>query len=198
MIVVRSPYAHARIRSVNLDAARAAEGVVAAFTGADLQDDWKAPMPCAWPVTEDMSQSAALPARCGRGVLPGRRGRGRDRGEPGARARTQPSWSRSTTSRSRGGRRLGGRSQDGAPLAHEGLGTNESYVWKLATEGVDEAFAGADVVVKRRYYQPRLIPNAIEPRAVLARPEPNGDMTMWSATQIPHILTALGVGRCSG
>ena len=36
MAVVRSPYPHARIASVNLDAARAAEGVVAAFSGADL------------------------------------------------------------------------------------------------------------------------------------------------------------------
>ncbi len=39
---------------MNLDAARAAEGVVAAFAAGDLQDEWKAPMPCAWPVTEDM------------------------------------------------------------------------------------------------------------------------------------------------
>src|SRR3970040_1862224 len=54
MAVVRSPYAHARIKSVNLDAARAAEGVVAAFSGADLADDWKGSLPCAWPVTEDI------------------------------------------------------------------------------------------------------------------------------------------------
>jgi len=35
LVVVRSPYAHARIRSVDLEAARAAKGVVAAFSGAD-------------------------------------------------------------------------------------------------------------------------------------------------------------------
>ena len=54
MAVVRSPYAHARIRGVSLDAARSADGVVAAFSGADLADDWKGSLPCAWPVTEDI------------------------------------------------------------------------------------------------------------------------------------------------
>ena len=54
MAVVRSPYAHARIRSVNVDAAVARPGVVAAFSGADLRSEWAGPMPCAWPVTEDM------------------------------------------------------------------------------------------------------------------------------------------------
>ncbi len=61
LVVVRSPYAHARIRSVDLDAARAAEGVVAAFSGADLRDDWKAPMPCAWPVTPEMKNPEHFP-----------------------------------------------------------------------------------------------------------------------------------------
>jgi carbon-monoxide dehydrogenase large subunit len=67
MAVVRSPYAHARITSIDTAAAKAAEGVVAVFTGADLRDDWKAAMPCAWPVTEDMkspSTSRSPSARC--------------------------------------------------------------------------------------------------------------------------------------
>jgi carbon-monoxide dehydrogenase large subunit len=79
----------------------------------------------------------------------------------------------------------------GSPLVHDELGTNVSYVWKLETDAFDAALTGADVVVKRRYYQPPLIPNAIEPRAVVARPEPGGDVTLWSATQIPHILRVL-------
>ena len=61
MAVVRSPYAHARITSIDTAAAEAAEGVVAVFTGADLRDDWKAPMPCAWPVTEDMKSPEHFP-----------------------------------------------------------------------------------------------------------------------------------------
>ncbi len=61
MAVVRSPYAHARITSIDTAAAKAAEGVVAVFTGADLRDDWKAAMPCAWPVTEDMKSPEHYP-----------------------------------------------------------------------------------------------------------------------------------------
>ena len=52
--LVRSPYAHARIVSVDVSAARESEGVVAAFSGADLAAEWQGSLPCAWPVTEDM------------------------------------------------------------------------------------------------------------------------------------------------
>jgi len=81
---------------------------------------------------------------------------------------------------------------EGAPLVHDELGTNVSYVWKLETGAVDDAFAGAAATVKERYYHPRLIPNAIEPRSVVVSPNPaTGDVTMWTATQIPHILRLL-------
>jgi carbon-monoxide dehydrogenase large subunit len=59
--IVRSPYAHARINSVDLSAALAQPGVVAAFSGADLRSEWAGPMPCAWPVTEDMRNPEHLP-----------------------------------------------------------------------------------------------------------------------------------------
>ncbi len=61
MAVVRSPYAHARIASVDLAAAREAEGVVAAFSGADLADQWAGGLPCAWPVTEDIKLATHWP-----------------------------------------------------------------------------------------------------------------------------------------
>src|SRR5580693_6663347 len=50
---VRSPYAHARIASVDLTAARAAPGVFAAYSGADFAAE-QGSLPCAWPVTEDI------------------------------------------------------------------------------------------------------------------------------------------------
>src|SRR5919201_6310387 len=53
--VIRSPYAHARITSVDLSRAREQEGVVAAFSGADLQEEWAAGLPMAWPVTPDIN-----------------------------------------------------------------------------------------------------------------------------------------------
>ena len=66
MAVVRSPYAHAKISSIDTAAAKAAEGVVAVFTGAELRDDWAAAMPCAWPVTEDMKSPEHFPLAASR------------------------------------------------------------------------------------------------------------------------------------
>src|SRR3712207_6729433 len=79
--------------------------------------------------------------------------------------------------------------QEGATLVHEDLGTNESFTWTLGTGDIDDAFNRADVVVKELYLQQRLIPNAIETRGVVANPDPiTGGYTVYSATQIPHIL----------
>jgi carbon-monoxide dehydrogenase large subunit len=54
MVVVRSPFAHARIGEINLKPALDAPGVVAAFTGDDLRPQWGAPLPMMWPVTDDV------------------------------------------------------------------------------------------------------------------------------------------------
>ncbi len=50
--LVRSPYAHARITSVNVEPALAHAGVVAAWSGADLADEWHGSLPCAWIPTD--------------------------------------------------------------------------------------------------------------------------------------------------
>jgi carbon-monoxide dehydrogenase large subunit len=187
MAVVRSPYAHARIKRVNLDAARAAEGVVAAFSGADLAGDWKGSLPCAWPVTEDIKMPphyplAAQEARFqGDGVavvIAESRALATDAAEL-VEVEYEPLAAVADVEKAL---------EEGASLVHADLGTNECYVWKLETGDVQGAIDAADVVVTRRYYQPRLIPNAIEPRGVLAQSDPSGEITLWSATQIPHIL----------
>ena len=61
LAVLRSPYAHARILSVDTSAAASAAGVVAVYSGADLADTWGAPMPSAWAVTPDMKNPAHYP-----------------------------------------------------------------------------------------------------------------------------------------
>jgi len=87
--------------------------------------------------------------------------------------------------------------EDGAPLVHEALGTNRAYDWTLATGDVDAAFAQADVVVRGRYLQQRLIGNAIEPRGVVALPDPvNGGVTLYTSTQVPHIAKAVLSAVC--
>src|SRR5262249_22937743 len=73
-------------------------------------------------------------------------------------------------------------------VGKEELGTNRWYTWKLSAGEVGEEFAHAAVTVKGQYRQQRLIPNAIEPRGVIVQPFPaTGELTMWSATQVPHI-----------
>ena len=186
MAVVRSPYPHARITSVNLDAAKAAEGVVGAFSGADLADDWAGGLPCAWPVTEDIKMPPHFPIA---------KDEARYQGDPVAVvvAETRALAKDAAELVEVDYEPLGAIAdvvkalEDGAPLVHEELGTNECYVWKLETDGVQAAIDAADVVVTRRYVQPRLIPSAIEPRGVLAQVDPTGDVTLWSATQTPHI-----------
>ena len=79
-------------------------------------------------------------------------------------------------------------------VIHEDLGTNASYTWELTpdAEAVEAAFSAADHVVSGRYIQQRLIPAAMEPRGVVAVPAPfGGDITIYSATQIPHILKVM-------
>jgi aerobic carbon-monoxide dehydrogenase large subunit len=187
MAVVRSPYAHARIRGVSLDAARGAEGVVAVFSGADLAEDWQGSLPCAWPVTEDIKMPTHHPLAIdearyqGDGVavvIAESRAQAKDAAEL-FEVDYEPLDAVAGVERALA---------DGAPLVHSDFGTNECYVWALATDGFDDALAGAEVTVTRRYYQPRLIPNAIEPRGALAQVGPTGELTLWSATQVPHIL----------
>ena len=187
MAIVRSPYPRARINGVSLDAALGAEGVVAAFSGADLAEDWKGSLPCAWPVTEDIKMPPHYPLAVGEArfqgdgvavVIAESRALAKDAAEL-VEVDYEPLGSVADVEKAL---------EDGAPLVHEELGTNECYVWKLETDDVEAAIDAADVVVTRRYVQPRLIPNAIEPRGVLAQVGPTDEVTLWSATQVPHIL----------
>ena len=72
-----------------------------------------------------------------------------------------------------------------SPKVHEA--GNKSYEWVFANGDVDGAFSDAPVVVERTFRQQRLIPCAMEPRAVVAQ-WIGDEVTLWSATQIPHVL----------
>ena len=61
MAVVRSPYAHARIESVDVTPALAHRGVIAAFSGEELAGEWQASLPCAWLPTEDTKAPPHFP-----------------------------------------------------------------------------------------------------------------------------------------
>src|SRR5205085_5454861 len=80
-----------------------------------------------------------------------------------------------------------------AHLCHGHLDADESFRFVFESGAVgtgqdtDEEFANAEVVVSRRFVQQRLIPAFMEPRATVVQPQ-GDNFTMWSSTQVPHIL----------
>jgi aerobic carbon-monoxide dehydrogenase large subunit len=230
-VFMRSPYAHAKITSIDVSAAREQPGVVAVFTGEDLLDEYeKHPRENPAAVTgydlslHDRRQGHTI---TGETEEPG----GQDTDEPRSfvswivhdelkiphhdpLAHDEVNFAGEPVAVVVASDRY--KAQDaiefievdyepmevvtdieeamteGSPLAHEGFGTNEAYTWDLTTGDIDEAFSKADVTVKGHYLQPRLIPNAIETRGVVASPDPvSGGFTVYTSTQVPHITKAV-------
>jgi carbon-monoxide dehydrogenase large subunit len=194
MAVLRSPYAHASIVSIDASAATAMPGVRAVYTGADLGDLWAAPMPCAWPVTEDMLNPPHHPIATdavnfvGDGVAV-------VLADSDAIAHDAIEVIDVTFDPLEAVTDLEDALSDRV-LVHPELGTNSSYTWNLLVEETDgavqQAFDRAAYTVRERYVQQRLIPMAMEPRAVVAVPQPfGGDITLYTSTQIPHVLKVM-------
>ena len=188
MALVRSPYPHARIVGVDVAAAAGAPGVVAAYSGHDLAEEWGGSLPCAWPVTEDIEMPPHWPLAQDKAryegdavavVVADSRAAALDAAEL-IKVEWEPLPAVIDVAHAL---------DEGAPLVHDNLPSNKCYVWPLEGGDVAKAFADAEVTVSERYRQQRLIPSAIEPRGVLAQPVPaTGELTLWSATQVPHVL----------
>lgn len=201
--VVRSTEAHAAIAAIDPSAALAIDGVQEVLTGADLAPLWGgAALPCAWPVTPDMHNPPHLPVAVDEAkyagdavavVLADSRYAAAD-GAAAVVVDYEPLPAAID---------LAAAAQPDSPLVHESLGTNASYTWELTPDpdAVEKAFAEAAHVIEERFVQQRLIPAAMEPRGVAAVPSPaGGELTLYSATQIPHILkvmtaVTLGIGE---
>ncbi|MGI5323460.1 xanthine dehydrogenase family protein molybdopterin-binding subunit [Actinomadura nitritigenes] len=194
---LRSPHAHARITGVDVGQAGSRPGVVAAFSGADFADEQGA-LPCAWVVTEDMRHPDHPPMAVDEV---------RYVGEPVACVVARDRYAAFDALEEidvdyeplPAVVDMEAAVADGADLVHEGLGTNTSYTWVFENGDLDAAMRDAPVVLERRYVQQRLIPTAMEPRSVLCVPE-GDEFTLYSATQIPHILrlmlaTVTGIGE---
>ena len=194
MGMVRSIHAHAKILSVDTSEALTMPGVHSVLTGADLagMNLWAAPLPCAWPVTDDMVNPPHYPAAVDEA---------HHVGEIIAVVLA--------TSRYQAADAIEGVVVDyevlpavasidaavaDANQAHSDLPTNKAYSWALEPDpaAVDAAFAAAAHTVTGNFVQQRLIPAAMEPRGVLAVPSPHGgDVTLYTSTQIPHILKVM-------
>ena len=193
----RSDVAHGRILSVDVSAAEAMEGVEAVFTGAQIAE-MLAPMPIGTPfpspphraVAVDVVRYAGEPVAV---VVASNRYVARDAADAivvdidPLPAVVDPELA-----------------MTGQPVViHEDFpnnlavalvpsGTGVTPDGKVDDSAVDKAFADAEVVVSQRMMNQRLVPNAIEPRGVVAHYEPGkGSMTIWSSTQNPHILRTM-------
>lgn len=190
MTLLRSPMAHARIDRIDVAPARERPGVVAAFSGRDLAAELGS-LPCAWPVTEDI-------------VLPDHPPLAVDEvrhvGDPVAVVIARDRYEAADALEAvevdytplPPVLDMEAALAEGSPLVHTDKGTNRCFDWPLTAGDYDDARGRADVVVRRRFRQQRLIPNAMEPRAVVVTPlTASGEYTVHSATQVPHILRVM-------
>ncbi len=194
MGMVRSTMAHAKILGVDTSDAASMPGVHSVYTGSQLQGMglWAAPLPCAWPVTDDMLNPPHYPTVSEVAhhvgdivavVLADSRYQAADAAE-NVVVDYEPLPAVSSLDEAVAGEKL----------AHVDLGTNKAYHWALEPDpaAVDAAFVGAAHVIEADFVQQRLIPSAMEPRGVLAIPSPaGGEITLYSSSQIPHILKVM-------
>jgi carbon-monoxide dehydrogenase large subunit len=195
LAVLRSPFAHAKIVSIDTSAAKSASGVIAVYTAGDLDPDGSVGMPCAWPITPDMKTPRRPVLAAGTVNFAGE-------GVAVVVARSSAEAHDALEEIDVEYDELPvildmeAAIADGAPLVHEDLGTNTNAVWKFdsgeaGTGGnVEDAISSSEVVLKRRFRQQRLVPAFMEPRACVVDPT-STQITVWSATQIPHILRVM-------
>jgi aerobic carbon-monoxide dehydrogenase large subunit len=188
---LRSPHAHARIRSIKLDAAKKAPGVVAIFTGADLAAGKVGGLPCGWLIhSKDGSPMKEPPHP----VITADKVRhvgdqvalviaesyleAKDAAElievdydvlPAVVDVTKV--------------------ESASPPVHDEVPNNVCYDWGHGDKAaVDAAFAKAAHVTRLDFTNNRLVPNAMEPRAVNASfNKSDQSYTLYVANQNPHV-----------
>jgi carbon-monoxide dehydrogenase large subunit len=184
MVILRSPYGHAKINSINVEAARKIPGVVAVVTGADLKGKLG-------------SLTTAAPAEHIPYHPPLAQGRVRFVGEAVVAAiATDPYKAQDALDAveidydplpviNDPEKAL----EDSAPIIHEEFKTNISTRAQVASGDIDGAMRAADRVIKFRLVNQRLAPVPMEPRGTVAQwNQGSGQLTLWSSTQGPHLL----------
>ncbi len=188
---LRSPHAHARIRSIDVTAALRREGVVAVYTAADLGDYWRPgpllvpPPPIDGAVFNERTQ------------VPLAKDKVRHAGEPVALVIADSRYVAEDA--------LAEIVVDyeplpavvdleralapGAPCVHDDLGTNVAARVRQARGNYAEAAKRADLVIKRRFVYDRGASMPIETRGVVAQWDGKADkLTVWDTTQAPVVI----------
>ena len=188
--ILRSPHAHARITRIDVSAARAIPGVVAVLTGADVNASCGL-VPCAADIPNLKAPKHTVLAGdrvyfVGHAVA--------------VVVASDPYIARDAIDAidvdydplpavANAEEAV----KSGTPLTHPDLESNIAYTHTVAGGGdIDAAFKNADRIVKHRLYHQRLTPMPIEPRGVIASYHPGeGALTLWTSTQIPHLIRTL-------
>ena len=194
--MLRSPHAHAEIASIDASAARAAPGVAAVLTGADVDADGLGGMPCGWGIT---SRDGAPMAEPKWPVIA--QGRVRYVGEIVAAVVAE------TAERAADAAALvavdyrplpacaqtGAAAEPGAPTVHEDAAGNLCFDWDFGDKAAaDAAFAGAAHVAALDLVNQRIAPHPMEPRAAVADYDAgSGKLTLHCTGQAAHAMRLL-------
>jgi carbon-monoxide dehydrogenase large subunit len=189
---VRSPHAHATIKSIDAKAASALPGVLAVLTGTELANDKIGNLICGWMIhSKDGTpmKMAAHPAlatgkACHVGdaiavVVAETLAQARDAAEiVKVDYAVLPAVADPAAAQ-----------KPGAPQIHDVAKNNTIYQWQLGdAKAADAAFKSASHVTKLDIVNNRLVPNAIEPRAAIGDYDfGSGTFTLWNTTQNPHV-----------
>jgi carbon-monoxide dehydrogenase large subunit len=189
---VRSPHAHATIKSIDARIAAAMPGVVAVLTGAELAADKIGGLICGWMIhSKDGSPMKMAPhpalangKACHVGdpvavVIAETLAQARDAAE-----KIQVDYAPLPAIAD-----LSSAQKEGATQIHEIASNNTIYQWHIGDpKGADAAFRAAKHVTSLDIVNNRLVPNAMEPRAALAEYDAGTDqLTLWNTSQNPHV-----------
>ncbi len=170
-VVVRSPVAHAKIKSINVDAARSAPGVLMVVTGTEFEAKAGNLIPCMVPIKNRDGSDRADP---GHPIIA--TDKVRHVGDQVAFVVAQ------TATQARDAAELVDVDYDELPAVqdtatatassarvHEGVDRNIAYDWQHGDDAaIDAAFSSAANTVKIELINNRVIANAMEPRACVA------------------------------
>ena len=198
---VRSPHAHAHIKSIDIKVALAAPGVIGIFDGKDVAGDSINGLPCGWLITDTSGQPMKEPAHP---ILA--QGKVRYVGDHVAMVVAE------TLEQARNAAELVHVEYDVLPAVvdvrdaakatalHEVAPDNHCYKWAIGDKAqVDAAFAKAAHITKLDLINNRLVPNPMEPRAAIGSySRANDEYTLYVSNQNPHVerllMTAFVMG----
>jgi carbon-monoxide dehydrogenase large subunit len=198
MSVVRSPHAHARIKSIDTSAARASKGVVAVLTSAEIKPLILGPIPVTASFVPDKKQvPEQYPIASEEAVYAG---------EPVAIVIAEDRYLADDAAQLvvvdyeplPAVMDLEKAMAPGSPLVKSDRPDNIGWDAAFPSGDIDAAFAEAEVIVKERIGQQRLFPTAMETRGCVADWTPfDNRVTLWTSTQVPHFIR-LFVGGALG